>query len=173
MRRLACLILVILVCFLSGCDFFLWRGYYDREHKFILKLPRNWEIVEGEEGTNVAIFINAPSEPGAKFRTNINVSVVELPKEIPLDDYYDVNKEEMLSVFPGSYDMLEGQVINGFVRGQWMAFSTKIENVPLRIASTVWIKYKRAYVITRISPLDKFSKYEKIFNKVVSSFRMK
>lgn len=173
MRKCKLAFLVAAIALLaSGCDIFFWRTYYSRESGFLVKAPRSWSMDEGVEGATLVVV--APlSGPEDFFPASINIRVTELPKTVPLSDYYEINRDELEVSLGKLYDLVEGQVLSGFVRGQWLSFSTKIQGVTVRILSCLWIHRQRVYVLTGISRLEKFPEYEAIFRKSMKSLRFR
>ncbi len=173
MRKLLIFILIALAGLASvGCEIFTWKKYYNPEYKVSLLLPRSWEI--DEEAKDAALVVYIPQDnPQARFKSNMRMVIQDLPGEIPLSSYYDVNREELLSVFPKHRDIAEGQGMSGLVRYQWIAFNAQIDkDVWIRAINSAWIKGKRVYLLTCVIDLSSAAKVEPLFRKIISSFRL-
>jgi hypothetical protein len=176
MRKCTPLIIIILAALnLSSCgylDFPNWKQYRNDEYGFLVLFPRNWE--EQEDVLDTVVLVTAPLEKNAIFTANANVTVTELPAEIPLQTYFDAQKEE-LRFFPQKlYDMTEGQVQTGIQRGIWLAYTSEVTpDFPIRTINCLWINKKRVFVITGSCASNKFPKYEPIFLKIFKSMRIK
>jgi hypothetical protein len=173
MRRYGVIVIIILFSLnLAGCDMRSWRNYYDSEYKFSLRMPRSWDL--DESAINAALVAYLPSDPSDdNFAGNIRVVADNLPAEIPLSAYYDINRAEFEQVFKKLIDLKEGQGMSGLTRYQWIAFNARIgEKTLIRAISSVWIKGKRVYVLTCVMNLRRAQEIEPIFRKVISSFRV-
>ncbi len=173
MRRSLVFISIVLVCLtLTGCDFFVWKRYYNAEYKVSFLLPRSWEI--DEEAKDAALVVYIPQDnPRARFKSNMRLVIQDLPAEIPLSSYYDVNREELLSVFPKHSDIAEGQGMSRLVRYQWIAFNAQIaKDIRVRAINSSWIKGKRVYLLTCVIDLNSATKIESLFRKIISSLRL-
>ncbi|MBI4707602.1 MAG: lipoprotein [Candidatus Omnitrophica bacterium] len=168
MRKL--FIIFLITFFLAGCNLF-WQKYSNEEYKFSLLLPNSWS----KEGMDkVALIAKAPLEgKGDVYPENINVVVTELPEQVSLGTFYELNREELLRNLPGAYDQQEGSAFAGFLPGKKFSFVTKIKEFTLRMTSVVFRKGKYFYVLTYAYEVGKDKKYEPIFNKIITSFRAK
>ena len=109
----------------------------------------------------------------AQFRDNINVVVMELPQEVKLDVFFELNKDELKSKMASVENFLEGEIYAGFLPGKWMSFEGRMRELKLKIISAVWIKGKRVYSVTCASEAKNFSKNEQMFNAVLHSLRVR
>ncbi|MCX5701265.1 MAG: hypothetical protein NTZ63_06980 [Candidatus Omnitrophica bacterium] len=170
-------VLLILLCLatsLLGCQLLGWRKYTNRDARFSLYIPRSWEIDEEDTEANAAFVAYAPKQGITdNFATNIRVVAEELPAEIPLTTYYDINRAEFEQVFKKLDDVKEGQGMTGFVRYQWLAFTALVgEDILIRAISTVWISGKRVYVLTCVTNLRRAPQIEPVYRRILSSFRI-
>lgn len=136
-------------------------------------IPRTWEI--DDEAKDAALVLYAPEDSSQKeFRSNMRVVVQDLPiKDMPLSTYYEINREELLNVFPKHKNIAEGQGMTGLVRYQWFAFDALImEGVEVRAISSIWIKGQRMYLFTCVMNIKAAAKVEPLFHKMISSFRL-
>lgn len=149
-----------------------WHNYYNSEYKFSLRMPRSWDI--DESVLDAALVAYMPTSPqDDNFSSNIRVVVDDLPAEIPLSTYYDINRAEFEQVFKKLIDVEEGQGMSGLIRYQWFAFNARIgEKILIRTVNAVWMKGKRVYVLTCVMNLRRAQEIEPIFRKVISSFRI-
>jgi hypothetical protein len=168
MRKI-CIISLILFL-LAGCNLF-WQKYTNQKYNFSLLLPSSWSK---EELSNVALIAKSPLEnKGDRYPENINVVVTELPEQVSLGTFYELNREELLRNLPGAYELQEGSAFAGLLPGKKFSFVTKIKEFTLRMTSVVFRKGKHFYVLTYAYEVGKDTKFEPIFGKIVSSFRAK
>jgi hypothetical protein len=173
MRKLS-LILVFIIFSLSllGCEAFYWRKYNDREHKFSLNIPKDWEIDNNAKDAALAVYI-PKADPNDLFVSNIRVVTEVLPASMDLATYYDIHREEFRQVFKKMGDVTEGQGMTGLVRYQWIAFTAALsDKLLIRAISSVWIKGKRVYILTCVMDLRRSQDIEPTFRKMLSSFRI-
>jgi hypothetical protein len=170
-KKIILLILVVAIGLIS-CDV-AWQKYSNREYRFSLLLPRAWEKKAGQK--NTLIIAKAPKEDAAHgFQANLNVTVTDLPKEIPLETYFEMNKQETFRILPGvEYNVSEGTLFNGRLRGKWLSFNSEGGVSVLRIISAVWVKGTRIYIITGSCLSEEYEKYDPIFKKILRSLRIK
>lgn len=134
-------------------------------------LPNSWS----KEGVgSIALLAKSKLENKLdKYPENINVVVTELPEQVSLGTFYELNREEILRSLPGAYDQQESSAFAGFLPGKKLSFVTKIKELNLRMTCVVFRKGKYFYVLTYAYEVGKEKKYEPIFGKIVSSFRVK
>ena len=174
MRKLTLIITAILLIFsFAGCDVLEWESYSSRENYFSIAFPRKWEKKDGVGKAVVTVVAPSGVDGGDRANTNMMVTVTELPQDIPLETYFDANKEELLSILPKTSNITEGQVLSGVLRGRWIALSTELDRRPLHIISCVWIRKQRAYVLSCVTSVDDFPQYEPFFFKAMKSMRIR
>lgn len=170
------LILIVAAIFslIRACDLLKWSRYHNREYGFSILLPRFWAIQEKYKDAMVAAF-DYPSGPSDKFQENMNVRIKELPNEIPLDAFFEINKEWLLeSGIRGiKSEISEGTVFAGKDKGKWLIFNNRTDKLSLKIIISIWLKGKRAYIVNCVAENTKFPKYELIFKTSLRSFRIK
>lgn len=170
----ASIILISLISFtLLGCDFISWQRYYNREYRLSLLLPRRWQKEEGTQ--NVVILVKAPlSGPNDRVQENVNVVVSELPKEISLVTFFELNKDEIMQNFPGyKHNVSEKEIFSGRTPGMVLSFDNQLKDATLRIISACWRKGNYVYVVTCVYQSEEHRRYEPIFNKILRSLRIK
>lgn len=169
------LVLFILIFSLTagGCHFF-WVKYYNKKYGFSIFLPRFWEREEGYKNT-VVIARVPPADKDDKFRENVNVIAAEFTEDTPVDTFFEINKDTTMKLLPGvKLDFSEGEIFAGRLRGRYFLFTNKAnDGLVLKIKSAVWIKNKRAYIVTCIGDFEDYSYYESYFNKIMRSLRIK
>ncbi len=173
MRKYRLILIIFLFSLsLAGCYKLAWRNYYNSEYRFSLKMPRIWEI--DEDALDAALVAYLPSSPqDDNFASNMRVVADNLPVEVPLGTYYDINRAEFEQVFKKLIDVQEGQGMTSLIRYQWLAFNAQLdEEVFIRIVSVVWIKGKRVYVLTCVMNLRRAQEIEPVLHKVISSLRI-
>jgi hypothetical protein len=170
-KKIIIVLLAIGVAFAS-CDF-AWQRYTSKEYGFSIMLPRIWFKEEGQY--NTVIMATAPREgPGDKFQENINVVVTDLPRSIPLETFFELNKVETLKAIPGEeFNITEGEVTIGRFRGKSLSFNSRIQGITIRTLSVIWMNGKRVYVVSCSAEHSQFPKYEPIFTKAIHSMQIR
>ncbi len=173
MRKLTLLCLTLFVFLsLAGCDALKWKRYHNREYNFSLLLMKDWEIDEDSRDALLVVYMPQYNLRSG-FRSNMRVLIQELPSEMPLSTYYDMNREELLQVFPRHANIKEGQGMTGLVRYQWISFDANIaKGILVRALNAVWIKGKRVYILSCVMEFDAVKELEPLVNKVISSFNL-
>jgi hypothetical protein len=158
---------------LAGCDSFSWRKYNNREHRFSLNIPKDWQVDNDAKDAALVIYI-PKADPRDLFVSNIRVVMEDLPAPMDLATYYDINREEFRQIFKKMGDVTEGQGMTGLVRYQWLAFTAPLsDKLLIRAISSVWIKGKRVYILTCVMDLRRSKDIEPMFRKMLSSFRIR
>lgn len=171
MRNRLTLFLVSLVALgaLGGCHFF-WKSYHDRFNNFSLVVPRGWQIITDRPPT--ALIVLSPRRgKNEKFRSNLTVTVADLPDDEAKETFWDTNKKIILISIPGYKSQIsEGEMYAGFDRGQWLMFNIANKDLKVKVKTVVWFKGLRVYSLTVTAEASKYHKYEKTFEKILSSF---
>ena len=169
-RLIVFLIGFIALCSLSGCHFF-WKSYHDRFNDFSLVVPRGWEI-DTHRPPAALIVLSPLRGKNDKFRENLTVTVADLPDDEAKEVFWDTNKKIILTTLPGYKSQIkEGEMYSGFDRGQWMSFIlTDNKNLKIRVKTVTWFKGLRVYSVTVTGETSQYPKYEKAFEKMLSSF---
>jgi len=174
MRKALIFIMIgIFLSVLPGCEsYFTWRKYADKDKKFSVFIPRSWHIEEA--GPEAALSVIIPTvNPAEPFTSSVRMVVEDLPNEVPLSVYYDINREEFRYVFKKMKDVTEGQGMNRLFRHQWIAFNSQIgDSIIIRAISCVWINKKRVYVLTCVMGLSSANEIEPLFRKMIASVRI-
>ena len=167
------LVLIIFSLSLVGCEIFAWRKYNNREYRFSMLVPKDWEPDEDIKDGIVALYVPMvnPSDP---FMSNVRVVTEDLPAPLDLATYYDINREEFRQVFKKMSDISEGQGMSGLNRHQWIAFTAPLtDKVMIRVISAVWMKGKRVYILTCVMDLQRAQDIEPAFRKMIASFTIR
>lgn len=98
--------------------------------------------------------------------------VTQLPGELKLSTFFELNKDELMRNLAAISNVLEGEIYAGFMPGKWLSFESRMKELNLKIIVAMWMKDKRVYTITFGSQVKDFAKYEPIFNKIVRSLRI-
>jgi hypothetical protein len=135
--------------------------------------PREWNMQEQETKTALIVTVPRNKKKREPLRTNFTMTVTDLPQEIPLTTYFEANQEELTGVMPGANDFEEGQVFKNFLRGMWLSFTSNIDGNEVKIVIVVWLKNKKAYVLTFITMLDQYPRMQPIFRKIINSVKVR
>lgn len=156
----------------SGCGI-LWQRYNNKELGFSILLPRLWYKEVGSYGT-VIMAISSPTNPQDKYRENITITAAYVPEDMKKETYVEMSINQAFEMFNGTqYGVTEGTISAGGEDGKWVSFSVPAKDIILKVISTVWIKNKRAYVVTCSSRDSEYDKYEPVFWKALRSIRFK
>jgi len=170
-------VLLAIIFSLVGCsdlaDYVLWRTYSSKKHRFSIMFPREWDMQEQETKTALIVTIPRPKGKREPLRSNFTMTITDLPQDIPLTTYFEANHEELTGIMPGATDFEEGQVFKNFLRGMWLSFNSDIDGNKVKIISVVWIKNNKAYVLTFITTLEKYSKLQPVFRKIMNSMNVR
>ena len=163
------LIGIIALGALSGCHFF-WKGYHDRFNDYSLTVPRGWEI--DTHRPPAALIVLSPREgKNDKFRENLTVTLADLPDDEAKEVFWDTNKKIILTSLPGYKSQIkEGEMYAGFDRGQWLKFNLISKDIKITVKTVAWFKGFRVYSLTVTAETSKYHRYEKTFEKMLSSF---
>jgi len=163
------LIAIFCLTALTGCHFF-WKHYRDRTNEFSVSLPRSWQIVT--DHAPAALIALAPLQgKNDRFRENLTVVPSDLPNDEVKEMFWEYNKKIILSSMPGYKSQIkEGELFAGMQRGQYMAFTVTKGDVKLRIKTVAWFRGLRVYSVTCSAEYAQYPKYEKAFDKILSSF---
>jgi len=171
-QRILSLCLIVAICVSSNGCYVFWKRYHSKEHKFSILVPRFWELSKGSK--DLALIVRSPRRgPKDDFQENVNVSTKELPQEVNLEAFFEVNKGQVLLFVPGAKtDISEGDIYAGRVKGKFIAFSSRSPQISIRVFSASWIKGKRVYIATATGTIEGFPRYEAIFKKMMQSMRI-
>lgn len=157
---------------IAGCGMG-WKRYTNKKYKFFILLPSSWVIQEGLYNT-VVLAKEPGTEDASKFQSNINVVVTELPPQIDLTTFFEINKEELMARLASSINNIyEGDIYAGFLPGKWLSFQGKIKDAEVKITIAVWREGSYIYTITSSCLANQASQYDPIFKKVMQSLRIK
>lgn len=172
MKNLRIVFIIFLSFLILGCGI-LWQRYVNKEYGFSIFLPRLWYKEAGSFGT-VIMASSSQTSPQDPYRENITVTVAYLPEGMGKGTYFEMSVNQVFEMFEGKqYGVKEGTISAGGEDGQWVSFSVPAKNLILKVTSAVWIKNKRAYVVTCTCQDSEFDKYEPIFQKAMRSIRFK
>ncbi len=157
---------------LAGCDL-SWQQYNNKEYGFSILFPRAWKKEGGIQ--DIIVIAKSPRKGQFdKFQENANVVVSDLPGEMPLTAYFDLNKTEIMRMLPGAkYNVKESEIFAGSEPGNLLSFTCNVGDITLQITSAVWMKGQRVYVVTCSGDAAEYPKYEPTFNKIMHSLRIK
>lgn len=117
---------------------------------------------------------SSQASPQDKYRENITVTVSYLPAGMALGTYFEMSINQVFEAFEGrQFAVKESTISAGGEDGRCVSFSVPAKDIIFKVTSAVWIKNKRAYVVTCISQDSEFDKYEPIFQKAMRSIRFK
>ncbi len=159
-------ILLFLAVFLSGCDLNLgWTRYTNKEYGFSILLPRSWK--REEKVYNSVLLAKAPpTSKTDRFQENITVVITELPPNIDLSTYFELNKDLLRQSLISMANLSESNIFAGFFAGKCLSFEGKMRDLTLK-------KGNRIYVITCGGQVRDYPRYKVVFNKILRSLRVK
>ena len=168
MRAKAFLLLLCIVFISITCDTANAKNQVYKGRDYTISIPGTWEIKQNVGAAEFAAL--SPAENSSdKYRENVLIARERLPEKISIDKYLDV-----------SISRLKTQIKNIKI------ISTKklrVSGKParklifvygnLKMAQVYVIKNDTAYTLAFSSEPLKFSNYERLFNKILRSFRLK
>ncbi|MFN8516895.1 MAG: hypothetical protein U0841_30850 [Chloroflexia bacterium] len=146
------------------------QRYRDATGLFALTIPQEWEAYPMEEGSILAMFI-AP-EDGNELQTNVNVIVLELPREywvLPLSDVTNEAVAQIRGLLKENYtvERIERIETNGMQIDRLVGIDTVDDAY---IMQTYLIVGHTLHVVTFFSPTDRFEEDLPIFDSILASY---
>ncbi|MFH2139103.1 MAG: hypothetical protein ABII88_11455 [Candidatus Omnitrophota bacterium] len=174
-RRIALFILAVMFCVpllgLNGCtkkekdpD-----RFYSSIYGFSIKFPQGWQTTQDKDTVVSAL---SPFEDDQDILQEA-VGVIAQNHYLPilLDDWFASVRSEARETILRYREIETGQMVIGDINLKWIKRSYFDDIGEIVDKSYCFVKGNRGYIISCNSQPDKFSKYEKLFEESVKTFR--
>lgn len=142
--------------------------YFNKEKKFSIEFPGDWERREGFMGTAVMALRGAAGE---EFRENVNVVAETTANSLPTaSEYMSRNLAQMEKVLRDFTRIESGTTWIDKQEAKWVIYSHRMGSLRLKVLAYMILKDNRAYVITCTSTLDGFQDWRGEFELIAAGF---
>jgi len=145
--------------------------YVDREKKFSITFPKDWDVKENYMGRAVA-GISLLEGPDDDFLETVNIGIEDIAKDMTLDQYWDAALATMRRLMTG---FVEGEKGGKTINGQgfkWMVYSFRTGQMKRTNLIYVTVKDGRAYVVTGTTIEGGLDKWRKTFEEIAATFKV-
>lgn len=148
-----------------------WDLYKNKQYRFSLKVPSNWEIQENTMG--LVIVVKSPKESSApdNIRENVNV-VVEKYRDDP--NHYFLGNLAMMNKMMTNFEVhdqgtkhIADQLVN------WVVYSSSMGSKHGKMIAYIFARNGKGYTITCTSSPLEFDRYEGLLRDIAESFTFK
>lgn len=169
-------VLGVLAFTLFSCLFFSCQTkepgkYVNRDQKFRLTFPRDWEIKENEMGLSV-IALSTREHMGDDFSENVSVASSKMAKTLDADGILDANLPSMMKMITDFDPDVRGYKNIGGIKAATLTYSQRQGRLKLTTTLLAVPGKKRAYLIYCTAETKKAPMYKDIFEKIVESFEV-
>ncbi len=142
------------------------KNYKNDKHGFSFSYPADWN----EKKLDPAIIIFA-AKAEANFEANINVTVV------PIDQSMTASKKAFQDAYSANFKncIIEelSDISIGGQKGRKLVYKWNSEGVGIKQAQYFYTNKDKMYVITCTMPDNKSKKYMRIFDSIISTYKIK
>ena len=136
--------------------------------------PSTWELNQsGQMGT--AFIILSPQETSQdQFRENVNLIIQDISAyNIDFDEYVRISEDQLKKVITNSTIIESKRIKIGQIEYHRLIHTGDQGIFHLKFEQHLWIKNKKAYVLTLTCEQDRFADYKEIGDKILNSFTLK
>jgi hypothetical protein len=145
--------------------------YYNKAHKFSIKMPNIWQFKENHLGAAVVAF--SPQDgPDDKFFENVSISVERLGLDISSEEFAQDNLARMDMYLKDFVKLDSGTAIIDNRETHWSIYTHHNGPEPVKAITYSFAYKKRGYLITGAAAPDQFDKYKGAFNLITGSFKL-
>lgn len=142
---------------------------FEKDYK--ITLPENWQVQRGFMGLDV--FAAAPFEnKEVGSRANISVISTEGDQELTLDQYFNLNIENLKSKLSDFKQIESGKAMLSGTEARKLVYSHQMNGLDIKVIQYFILKGKKGYVITCAASADVFPKYADTFERSVRTFQL-
>ncbi|MGQ9844034.1 MAG: PsbP-related protein [Spirochaetota bacterium] len=163
-------VLVIVIFGIASCNKEEKGRYYNKEYKFSIVLPSNWELQQKEMGS-VVVALSPEISLQDSFRENVNITVEEVASNVTAQSYFQ-NTIKNMKGYSKDFKILdkeESTIANR--KAIRFIYNFSIGGLQLKGIQYQILHNNYAYVITCMALPYTFGKYEGQFKKIAHSFR--
>jgi len=174
LHRIVCFVgLVLLVGMLAaGCGKKQKEPgrYYNREWRFSIRYPSDWQLKENYRGTIVIGY--GPSEGETDdFQENVNVTVLNLPRKMNLDQLFTKYVNDLKAAMPDLELKNSGKTSVNNIPTIYLFYSYNYGGRRWDVVVYLCFTHHKGYLITGTALTETFAKYKILFEKIIRSFR--
>ena len=146
--------------------------YENPTHGIQIKYFSNWKIEEPEDSQFIRVLFRSPLESGSQASAGMFIGVLNLPAEIPLDQYTDKAIDILKATFV-DFELIDSSLILiSDILAQKILFTGKSYNIESMGMVVVTIKEEKAYFLMYIGEPEKYSDYLPAAQKMINSFKI-
>ena len=145
------------------------RRYFCKDAMFSIVLPQTRKISENQKGTRILAEIPDDDDIYV-IRQNINVVIEEIKAPVSLEEYVGKQKDGLRKL-RGVKILTTGEASIDGSLAKWLTYSYTIHDFGYQAVVYVLNKNSRYYIITGISQVNTFHKYENRFHAIARSFK--
>lgn len=145
-----------------------------KESKYSIKYPKDWKLQNpGQMGSEFMIF-SPISEPGDKFRENINLLIQNLNGlNLNLEQYTELSENQIKTLISDS-KIFENKRQHGKKYDyQKIIYKGTMGELKLKFVQYYWVINNKAYVLTFTAEQNQFDKYLPVAVKIMDSFEIR
>jgi hypothetical protein len=139
---------------------------------YSIEFPATWEVGPGWTDQDVSAL--APTEPsGEGFHENVSVLVDNHAGGLSLDQYYDVSLKGLKALATDFHLEKSGETTIGGKRARFLLYTHRAGTYTFRALQYILVANQKAYLITATSMADSFAQFEREFQRIAASFRLR
>ena len=146
-----------------------YLSYENIEHGIDALYPSDWEFKEDIMGSLVT-FLSPQENEKDLFRENINITLEDLSEyQIDLKQYNELSIQQ-LKQFITNIEILSNTTYDGLDQDAYqITFTGKQGQLDLKWKSIIFLKDKKAYIITYSADIEHYDEYLSYFEEIVNS----
>ncbi len=143
--------------------------YYNKEERFSISFPIDWEKLEGFMG-NVVIGRSPLEGPTDRFRENVSVAVDNLSPGVTLEQNFQAGITQ-LTTLTDYKEYERGQATIDNTEARWLVYSNRKGQVTVKVLVYSLVKGNRGYAISCNAAPEAFNRYRGQFEEIAKSFQ--
>jgi serine/threonine-protein kinase len=149
-----------------------WLIYNSNE--FAIQYPDSFELHTSKEMGTLFYLLSKQSSPFDKFRENINLITEDLSEyKIDLKEYIELSEKQLLGIISES-DFIDKKLISAHGKEFYrVIYGLSQNSLNLKIMQYIWVKNKKAYVLTYSAEVEQFANYKPTCEAIMDSFIFK
>jgi hypothetical protein len=143
-----------------------------RGDEFAIQYPTNWKSDASRLSADHCMIKSQLESGNDQFQENFNLTAEDLPPRIGLNEYRTSSLEQIGKMFPDA-KVVEDKFAQ-HPEGQYFRYhyKTTFLGLYLEYIQCVWVKGRKAYVLTFASEASHFSKFKGTAEAMIQSFRI-
>lgn len=165
------IVLVIVIVGIASCKKEEKGRYYNKEYKFSIVFPGNWELQQKEMGA-IVVALSPEVSVQDSFRENVNITVEEVASGVTAQSYFQ-NTIKNMKGYSKDFKILDvHECAVAKRKAMRFIYNFSISGLQLKGVQYQILYNNYAYVITCMALPYTFNKYEKQFTRIAQSFRL-